>query len=256
MLRHRPVSSSNAAVTSQHCGIQAGGIRSRSAQHQAGQPACLEFCLADRGSMYAPLRDPCSAFWEIMSECSEGPGGGWATRSEQPKVFCHVLKDPGFLIPPPRPAASIGVFGGSLLSDRPPSCSCPALGSKSPYAYVDRLVCVGSFVSSCPRSEVGPSQIEFQRKRGIERRFMLLTPEKNVWLNGQHGPATLVQVEVSQQVMCSCVHGAQKISPNELGIHTLQGPHGKLHSRHCPRGRRCTISSWRPNKDLEIHRRE
>jgi len=100
--------SSNAAVTSQHRGIQAGGICSLSARHQAGQPECLEFCLADRGSMYAPLRDPCRAFWEIMAECSEGSGGGWATVLATQSVLPCAERPPGFLIPSPRPATCIG----------------------------------------------------------------------------------------------------------------------------------------------------
>lgn len=41
---------------------------------------------------------------------------------------------------------------------------------------VNELVCVGSFVSSPLPVGSGASQIEFQRKTGIERRFMLLTP--------------------------------------------------------------------------------
>lgn len=87
-----------------HGGIQAGGIWLRSAQHQARQPECLEFCLADRESMYTPLRDPCNALWEIMSECSEVSGGGWRHCVLATQVLSQVLKDRRFLIPSPRPA--------------------------------------------------------------------------------------------------------------------------------------------------------
>lgn len=94
----------------QHGGIQAGGIRWWSAQHHSRHPECVEFSLADRESMYAPLRDPCNALWEIMAECSEVSGGGWRRCALATQVFCWVLKDRCLLIRSPHPATLPTVF--------------------------------------------------------------------------------------------------------------------------------------------------
>ena len=66
------------------------------------QPECLEFCLADRESMYCATERPsCDALWEIMAECfwsfrrrEDGDTCGLATQcwTTGASLSCHLIQ--------------------------------------------------------------------------------------------------------------------------------------------------------------------